>query len=221
MIPRFISLVLVLVLGSSGCALKKPVVPRQAVERAWLAHVAERGWRLHGRIGVRSGEGNWHGGLRWLHRDDRDSLTLSGPFGQGGVKIEVQDGWIRIRYHDGRLRESHRPRVLLEEALGIPVPLQALHYWVLGMPAPGIPVTRRRYDSLGRLAYLSQNGWRIEYREYVVIPPGALPRKIVLTGPGGVVLKLIVDRWETDDSRVRRGLPTGVSRPLAAQGASG
>jgi len=199
-IPRFFLLVLVLLLGLPGCAFKKPVVPLQPPEKAWLARVAERGWRLQGRIGVRSGEGNWHGGLRWFRRNGRDSLTISGPFGQGGVKIEVQGGWIRIRYHDGRVRESRQPQALLEEALGVRVPLRALHYWVLGMPAPGVPVTRRRYDSLGRLRYLNQSGWQIEYREYTATPPGALPRKIVLTGPAGVVLKLIVDRWETDDA---------------------
>ncbi len=210
MIPRFVPLMLVLSLGLSGCALKKPMTPLAPPERAWLARLAERGWRLQGRVGVRSGAENWHGGLRWVHRGDGDSLTVSGPFGQGGVKIELRNGWIRIRHHDGRVRESRQPQALLEEVLGIRVPLGVLRYWVLGMPAPEAPVSGRRYDALGRLRYLEQSGWRIEYREYVVVPPGALPRKIVLTGAAGVVLKLIVDRWETGDASL--AVPEGFGR---------
>ncbi len=198
MIPRFILVVPILMLGMAGCAVRQPVLSHaEQAERAWLAQLSERGWRLTGRIGVRGGQGNWHGGLQWVHRADGETLTVSGPFGQGGVKIQIRGEWIRIRYQDGQIRESFQPEVLLEEIIGVRVPIKALHYWVLGLPVPGVAPARLQYNPLGRLQRLRQQGWQIEYLEYTAVPSGALPKKIVLTGPESVVLKLIVDRWES------------------------
>lgn len=179
-----------------GCAL--PSVPPpgalNAEERNWLAGLQSRGWRLNGRIGVISGEKRgWHAGLRWEYLEGVDALVISGPLGQGGVALWVRPGWIRIRYPDGRVQESARPRELLRRILGVAVPLESLHYWILGLPAPA--PAKPEYDLLGRLRLLDQDGWQVEYRRYLRLGPGALPAKLILTGPGRVRVTLIVDEW--------------------------
>ncbi len=176
-----------------GCAWWRPplsVVGQQ--ELAWLQQLDR--WQLQGRVGVRGDQGNWHGSLRWVYRDDWDRLVVSGPFGQGGVVVQVQANWIRIEQADGRTRVSDRPEGLLEEVLGVAIPLKALRYWIRGLPAPG--PAEIEYAPDGRLQRLIQQGWQVEYLEYQAVGRGTLPVKLILVGPRGVRLKLIVDRWE-------------------------
>ncbi len=183
--------------GLDGCALFKPsVVPEVSQnEERWLAAIQRKGWALRGRIGVQGSDDSWHGSLRWRYRPGHDALKISGPLGQGGVVVEVWPDRIRLTRHDGQVQESNHPEVLLRRLLGVAVPLGKLHFWVLGMPAPG--PARLQYGPGRRLSVLSQAGWRIEYPRYRRVDSGVLPAKLIMNGPGGVRVKLIIDRWET------------------------
>jgi len=182
-------------IGLSGCVtVEKPPPQFNALERQWLAKIHREGWGLHGRIGVTGGPESWHGGIQWEYRDDYDRLKIAGPFGQGGVLVEMRPGWIRVSHQDGQIQESTRPQLLLNQLLGVVVPLESLHYWILGLPAPG--PAKMNYGSGRRLSSLEQQGWRIEYRRYQAVGEGGLPVKVIMTGPAGVRLKLIIDRWE-------------------------
>ncbi len=183
-------------IGLVGCAsLTAPLPEVNQAEIDWLARLQSRGWNLIGRIGVTGARENWHGGLSWEFRDGYDTLKISGPFGQGGVIVEAHQGWIRLRHHDGRVQESDRPGALLHQILGVSVPLDKLHYWILGLPAPG--PAQLRYGPGQRLTSLVQAGWEIEFRRYQAEGMGVLPTKIIMTGPEGVRVKLIIDQWET------------------------
>ncbi len=180
-----------------GCALFKGPLPEAGLEEErWLAALHRKGWALRGRIGVQGGGDSWHGSLQWQYRPGYDVLKISGPFGQGGVVVEVKRDWIRLTRHDGQVQESNRPPVLLHQLLGVAVPLDKLHFWLLGVPAPG-PVQLRRYGPDRRVNVLSQAGWRIEYQRYQSVDSGVLPEKLIMKGPEGVRVKLIIDHWET------------------------
>lgn len=184
---------LVLAIWLGGCAWWRPPLPAVGQnELAWLDRLDR--WQLQGRLGVRGNKESWHGGVDWTYRDERDRLVVSGPFGQGGLVIQVQADWIRIEQADGQTRVSDRPEGLLEEMLGVAVPLKALRFWIRGLPAPG--QAEIEYGPDGRIRRLLQRGWQVEYLEYRSVGPGALPVKLTLTGPRGVRLKLVVDRWE-------------------------
>ncbi|BCX88787.1 outer membrane lipoprotein LolB [Methylomarinovum tepidoasis] len=192
---------LLLLLALAGCAAwRKPPLPAAGeAERRWRSGLIERPWQLQGRIGVSGGRDSWHGHLRWEHGQGLDRLVLSGPFGQGGVVVEVGSGWIRLRYPDGRILESAEPDRLLRQVLGVVVPLAALRYWVLGLTAPGPAAVE--HDLAGRLQRLRQQGWEVGYLAYGAVAAGALPTKLQLLGPDGVRVKLLIDRWEIDRDR--------------------
>ncbi|MFN3920092.1 MAG: lipoprotein insertase outer membrane protein LolB [Methylohalobius sp.] len=188
-----IGLGLLLAIWLGGCAWWRP--PLSTVDQkelAWLKRLDH--WQLKGRVGVRGEKGNWHGNLRWTYQEGQDRLVISGPFGQGGVIIQVYPDWIRIEQADGQTRVSDQPEELLEEVLGVAVPLTALRYWVRGLPAPGQSEIESGPD--GRMRRLLQGGWQVEYHEYRAVGPYALPARLSLSGPRGMHLKLIVDRWE-------------------------
>ncbi|GAB6068770.1 lipoprotein insertase outer membrane protein LolB [Methylothermus subterraneus] len=186
---------LLLAIWLGGCAgWRPPVSARGQEELAWLESLPY--WQLQGRVGVRAEQGSWHGSLDWIYRDGQDRLVIFGPLGQGKVVIQARADWVRIEKTNGQVQVSDRPQSLLKEALGVAVPLQALHYWIRGLSAPGEGEVEFGPD--GRIIRLRQQGWQVEYHEYRSVGSYALPVKLSLTGPRGVHLKLIVDRWEVD-----------------------
>ena len=63
------------------------------------------------------------------------------------------------------LDRARIPILLLEQTLGLRLPVTGLRYWVRGLPAPG-PTALLQTDAAGRLTRLEQNGWVIEYPSY-------------------------------------------------------
>ena len=83
---------------------------------------------------------------------------------------------------------------LLGTRLGWSLPVSGLRYWLLGLPAPGLPVVKSSLDSFGRLLRLSQGGWQIRYLDYKWIENLALPGKIFVEHPK-LRLRLVIDHW--------------------------
>jgi len=78
--------------------------------------------------------------------------------------------------------------------------MQGLPDWVLGRPASGSNASDIIWDSAGRLIKLRQDGWEIEYAEYVEASGQQLPSKINLRNPK-LYLKLIIEQWEISEQR--------------------
>ena len=95
------------------------------------------------------------------------------------------------------------PELLLLRQTGWRVPVRALRYWVLGLPAPG-PVKGRSLDRYGRLAKLSQSGWEIEFRDYQRSGSLELPVRIFVTNHRARV-RLAIGHWELSDPKVADG----------------
>lgn len=191
---------LLLSLWLGGCAWwRSPPPAIDQGELAWLERIDR--WQLQARLGVRGERESWHGGIDWVFHNGQDRLVLSGPFGQGGVVIQIDAGQIRIERAGGETQVSDRPEELLEAMLGVAVPVIAMHFWIRGLPAPGHK--RIEYGSDGRIRRLLQQGWEVEYLEYRALGPYALPVKLILTGPRGVRLKLVVDQWRVGEESDR------------------
>ena len=151
-------------------------------------------WQIQGRIAVRAGDESWQASLDWRHQPNAENLRLSGPFGQGSVEVDVSAAFIRITQADGKTEVSTRPEELLSQRIGFPVPLPALRYWVVGLPLPGHDAVFE-YDELGRVSVIRQMGWAVEYARYMTVGKRILPSKLSVR-KGGIMLKLVVDRWE-------------------------
>ncbi|MEN8258984.1 MAG: lipoprotein insertase outer membrane protein LolB [Pseudomonadota bacterium] len=184
---------LLLLVWLSGCAtlVPEPVAGLSDEQRRLL--YAFNDWRVQGRIAVRADDESWQASLDWRHQPDVETLRLSGPLGQGGVDVQMSDAFIRITQADGTTEVSSRPEELLAERIGFPVPLGALRYWVVGVPAPDRHASLE-YDEAGRLRMIRQMGWAVEYERYMTVGDKVLPQKLVVR-KGGIMLKLVVDQW--------------------------
>lgn len=174
------------------------VRPEGAADRAaWHKRLYElkqlRDWHLEGRIGVVTPHRGGSAGFDWRERGRHMTLSFSGPFGVGGVKLSGTPERFVIRDSDGHKRVTDRPSRALARSLGWPVPVASLRYWVTGRPAPGTPYTLH-LDARGLITRLEQQGWTVRYSAYMRVRGVLLPARLKASRPDGHV-KLIVSEW--------------------------
>ncbi|MCA1979668.1 MAG: lipoprotein insertase outer membrane protein LolB [Thiobacillus sp.] len=164
-------------------------VPAPSVEPA--AALATH-WTFAGRIGIRTDAENLAGNLRWQHRPDSDVLVLSAPLGQGVARIERTPAGVTLEAPNQPLRTAPDTETLTREALGYALPLAGLAWWVQAAPDPARPSEATR-NAAGQIERLQQDGWTIDYRQYVE----NRPRKLTLSREG-LEIRLVADEWLTE-----------------------
>lgn len=177
-----------------ACAASPPVVEPAPV-RALDAIRAFEPWQAHGRIAVRAGEEGFSARFDWRQAAGLGDLNVRGPFGAGAAHLTITAQRISIESGNAPPIEVDAPFEALEPTLvarlGFPLPLFALRYWLLGIPAPGpsVPI-----ESGGAF---EQFGWRIEPRAFGVAAdaPGPLPGQVQLSR-GTTRIRVAVERWQ-------------------------
>jgi outer membrane lipoprotein LolB len=183
----------------SGCATKPPRLT-SALEQAWLAHASRIGaverWRADGRVAIKVEEEGWTASFGWKQSPERFDIQLSGPFGQGVVRLTGDQEGAELTRDDLTTRRADSAEALLAEQTGWRLPVTGLRYWIVGMPAPDRPAGQRTLDAEGRLAGLTQDRWQISYDSYQQVDGLEMPRKLRLVN-GDVRVKLVIARWRT------------------------
>jgi len=146
-------------------------------------------FELSGRIAARYRDDAGSGGIAWRHGARADEMLLTSPLGQGIARLVRTGDEVVLTTQDGREFRATDAEALTEQVLGFRVPLLGLADWVRGRAAPA--PAQRQLDAAGRLAWLEQSGWRIEYLEY----RGDRPSRLRLTYPG-LELRLAVSEWK-------------------------
>ena len=78
--------------------------------------------------------------------------------------------------------------------MGFDLPIENLHYWLLGVPNPDSTFDLSRNDQ-DRAKVLSQAGWSIAYDRYMPVAGDLLPARLVLTA-GNVRVRIVIDHWD-------------------------
>jgi len=140
----------------------------------------------YGRIAIaRDGEG-FSGSWRWAQRAQRSTLELEGPLGVGGMRLDFNAG--------GGGDES--ARVILEQQLGVVLPVDSLRYWMLGVPDPREGGEECLTLDAARLDSLQQNGWTVTFKDYARVT-GAdyeLPQRIEVNRES-LRVRLVIEGW--------------------------
>ena len=181
-------LFLLLLLLNSGCALSPDVVEVQHSSLAKTNLQALKNWEFTGRIALQNQLDSWSANIAWRHQPGIDQMTLSGPLGQGAVRIVLTADFILIDHGDGKIQHSANVDEFIMRQLGFQVPFEALRYWVLGIASP--------HSSAEDLADgFSQFGWQVHYQKFIPVQEELLPRKVRVV-KDGALLKLIIDQWD-------------------------
>jgi outer membrane lipoprotein LolB len=172
----------------AGCATAPTQPPGDLPDPAVLTS-----WTASGRIALALGDEGGSGSFSWVQGGEGATLTIRGPLGAGGMRIESDGRDLRVTQGDGQVLESAPARELLRQRLGHDFPIASLRYWMLGLPAPGLDAsvsTRKEAP----FVVIEQSGWRVGYEEFESVQGLRLPSRLTAS-TGGARLKLVVSEW--------------------------
>ncbi|MCG5529379.1 lipoprotein insertase outer membrane protein LolB [Halorhodospira halochloris] len=191
--------VLAVLFGASGCAL---LVDEEERADAHAEFVEERKdllrWSVSGRAAVRvNGEGATLS-LRWQQRDEVFDINLSGPFGAGAVRVSGQPGAVVLNDGSGQAHSAPDPESLFATHTGYDLPVSALRYWIVGLPAEELEVGDKDIDARGRPRQIVQNGWQVEFRRWESVEGIYMPSRIDIQ-KSAKQLRVALSSWQIDD----------------------
>ena len=150
-------------------------------------------WQLSAKIGVRSPSDSGSALLSWQQTPTNYDMHLSGPLGQGSVRIKGNSEQVTLKQAGKPTLSAPTAERLLQHALGWSAPLEQLKYWVRGLPAPILPA-QVEHNPQGVLASVKQSGWQLNFSRYRNVGDFLMPGKIIAT-QDELKLTLIVKDW--------------------------
>jgi outer membrane lipoprotein LolB len=197
---------LVLILLLSACVVRGPIVDQDS-HVAWQQHrlalQALTEWGFDGRASVNEDRNSVKLNLRWRQSSGQFDIRLMSFLGQQQARLQsMVDGTVVLSLPGKPVIEAMSAGALMQQELGWTLPVDGLHFWVLGVPMPAMEADLM-IDSQGRLEWLEQDGWRIEFSSYQAVAGLQLARKIRLYNTS-LRIRLVLDRWLINDSAEAR-----------------
>lgn len=215
--PAVIAIVFSALLSACSTLPQQPAMPMSAATLALYAQhlsalqtIAQ--FHVKGRIGVQTKQEGFSGGIDWQHAATKDTIALYSPLGGQVASVERTPEKVTLIDAKGNSMSAKDAETLTQSALGWQLPLAGLADWVIGRPygscandtqagcsANSHSTTSNllektlvfTLDAQGKVRTLDQDGWHIEYQEYVQFNKTWLPSKLYLTSQN-VNIKLIV-----------------------------
>jgi outer membrane lipoprotein LolB len=190
----------------ASCAAPLPRPPADHLQQLWQARESAllpiQHWELRGRLAVRVAERGGQASLTWKRAAAQHSIRLNGPLGRGALRVTQDETGAQLQDAERHVFHAASAEELLYRYTGWQLPLTNLNYWVRGVPVPDLPAIRE-LDDTGRLKTLRQQGWEVQYQEYVRFEGYELPNRLTLTyAPGrmsaelpAMEVRLVIDRW--------------------------
>jgi outer membrane lipoprotein LolB len=153
-------------------------------------------WTATGKASLRNSNASESVSLIWEQDTNQARIVLSGPLGAGATQI-YSDGEILTVNRDGSLQtvDISSPEAIILNT-GWNLPLQALPFWLKGLPYPELEIQKAQQDSAsGRLISLHQDDWALEFQQYSQINSLMLPTRLRLEKEDTRVL-VVIRHWE-------------------------
>lgn len=172
-----------------GCGSLPPAVPLKA---------PDAGFALEGRISVVYGSENLSGKIGWIHAPGSDQINLASPLGTQVARLQRDAGGVTLTDSERNVHRAADAETLTAQRLGWRLPLAGLTDWVRARPSSAAPQQVRR-DASGRLDYLDESDWRIEYAyDDSGAAPARLPRRLFMRyvkAAEPLEIRLVIDQW--------------------------
>jgi outer membrane lipoprotein LolB len=151
------------------------------------------GWQLNGRIAIAKEDEHWTAHVYWHQRDADYQIRFNAPLGQGVMLLQGNEGGVMMRTADNQTLVASNPDALVVKAIKLEIPVSGLYFWIRGLPGP--TALNYQLNEAGYLYHLQQDGWDIEYGNYVNAGEVALPAKIYLENKR-VKVKIVISQWD-------------------------
>ena len=182
---RSIIISLALLLGACQSRLPDASLP-QSVE-------ALQNWNLSGRLGYRAGNDGRSASVDWRQRHPEGELRFSGPVGIGSARLFWSPDGAELDNGKEQLRATSSAE-LAWRLTGLWLPIEALQFWVRGLPWPDAEWQEQRNES-GQLERLTQLGWQLNFSDYHSAGALLLPQRIRASHQDQR-FTLVIRRWE-------------------------
>ncbi len=193
-----------LLLLVSACS-QQPVLESVSFASQQSKLAAIESWQLRGKVAVNYAGKSRSAYLNWQQQQQAFSIRLQGPFGAGATHLFGDPSQVTLERTGTDSRTAEQPRDLLREALGLEAPIDQLHLWIKGIPAPGPLRKLQLNEESATIDSFEQSGWRVVYNAYQYLEALPLPRKITITpagqsGKAPTRLTLLVSHWQLDSA---------------------
>lgn len=161
-----------------------------------LAQVSTiQAFAMQGRIAILTEKKGFSGSIHWQHHIDGDDIQFFSPLGtQLGALSQGADG-VTLTISNQHTFHADDAETLTQQLLGWSLPMQGLPNWMLGRPN-NIETATMTWDQDGKLTHLNEQGWDIEYPQYMTADGFMLPGKVILKSQK-LDLKLVIEQWRT------------------------
>ena len=187
-----------LLLGATLTACTTVAPPSTPTNESWQTREAAlsklNSWKLSGKVAAQTSSDSGSATMDWRQQGSHYTVSLLGPLGAGGMTLTGQPGNVDLQMSDGKHYRATNPEELLARGWGFNLPVSYLHYWIRGLPVPGIP-SQNQFDSYHRLTSLSQQGWQVQILAYTRAGTLELPSKLAISSPT-LSSKIVVYEWK-------------------------
>ncbi len=182
-----------------GCETAPPKITYTEVPDGWASRIQQLNtvdtWELKGKLAVIQADRSDSLLInKWLQRKQAFDIHVSSALlGIGATQISGTPQHLTLAQPDEPVLYSDNPEGLLTEALGWSLPLNSIHHWMKGVPAPDQPATIR-FDDAGNPHEIVQSQWLVRLDRFQAVDQLVLPKKITLTRDQ-VKVKVVVTEW--------------------------
>ena len=103
---------------------------------------------------------------RLQQQADASTLQLLNPLGQTMARISVSPAGATLEVPDRPVQTAPAVETLMQRAIGFPLPMDGLRYWLKPEAAPNTPAQITHDPVSGRISQIRQDDWTIDYLAY-------------------------------------------------------
>lgn len=173
----------------AGCA---SVAPLPGGARNYLDELTLAG-RLSVRYPVQGKTQSVQGKFLWNQRRDQTDIELYSPLGQTIARITIAPGLATLEQSGGQRRQAASANALTEDALGWPLPIDSLRYWLQGFVRAAGGRLQAALPQQAQQRFES-DGWQLSYPSWQASGTVAVPKRVDAER-GEIALRVMIDDW--------------------------
>ncbi len=180
----------------AACAGLKPAPNAPAAQSPGVQTNAS----YHGRFAVRYTDSNGvqrnaYGNFDLQQQGENATLQLHNPLGQTMARVVASPSGATLELPDRPTQTAPDVQGLMQRALGFPLPIDGLRYWLKPAISPDSPARTQTDPATGRMRQIEQDGWTIDYVAYADDAQTALIKRVNLSRADPALdVKLVLDR---------------------------
>ncbi|HGK4671452.1 TPA: lipoprotein insertase outer membrane protein LolB [Kluyvera georgiana] len=200
-LPRLIRLLPLAALVLTACTVNAPKGPgKSPTSPQWQQHQQEvrqlSQYQTRGAFAYLSDQQKVYARFFWQQTgQDNYRLLLTNPLGSTEMELIGRPGSAQLTDNKGQRYTDTDGEEMVGKLTGMPIPLNSLRQWILGLPGSATDYTLDDQYRLSELHY-TENGktWKVVYSGYDSKTQPALPSNMELT-EGSQRIKLRMDNW--------------------------